>query len=111
MADVTLTVYTPTRATGVAVTDNHTNATAGTNYLFANDERTVLIATCTDGGGGTATVDVPATEDGNAIADRTLTLAANKQLVFGPWPKTVYGTTVSVTVSAATDLLAMSLAY
>lgn len=105
MATVPLTVYTLNRTTGVDFTTNKTAATAGNTYTVVNDGTVRLMLLCS--GGGTATVTTPGTVDGLAIGDLTLTLTAAKQYIFGTFPPGTYGTTLSFTVSANTDVLAV----
>ena len=105
MADITLTVYTSDRSSGANFTDDKTAATSSNNYLFANDGNTRLHVNST--AGSTVTVVTPNTTDGNAIADKALTAGAAKQMTWGPWPQSIYGATVTVTVSANTDIQAV----
>lgn len=106
-----ITVYTADRAAtpAVQVTDNHTNATAGGGtYTFVNDGRTVLLAADTGGAGSTVTISIPTTVDGLAVTSKTPATGTSKQVVIGPFPVSVYSTTVSFTVSANTDVMAVS---
>jgi hypothetical protein len=65
---------------------------SGGNY-FANDGRTFLhfkfdgTAPATF----TMTIETPGTVDGQAIAQRTQTLAKSKEYMIGPFPNGVYG--------------------
>lgn len=105
MADVSLTPLTVGRATPANYTDGKTAATATNNYLIANNGNTRLIATST--AGANLTVVTAATLDGLTIADLVIALAAGKTYIIGPFPRTVYGTTLTVLVSAATDIAAV----
>lgn len=105
MADVTLTPQTPTRSAPANFTDNKTAATTGNNYLLANDGNTRLMAQST--GGGNIIFATPGDVDGLAITDRTVALTAAKLYIFPPLPPAVYGTTVTITVSANTDIMAI----
>lgn len=52
----------------------------------------------------------PATMDGLAVSDRSLTLAAGAEIAIGPFPRYIYGTTVAITYSAVTSLTVAVLA-
>ena len=107
MANIDLTVYEAKRSvTGVNFTDNKTAAVAANTYFFPNDGNTKLILQST--AGGDVTFETPNTEDGMAIADKVVTLAATKVYVIGPFPPNTYnqGGKVKVTVAANTDILA-----
>lgn len=91
-----LTVQTIARA-GVAPTLNAVSA----SDTFANDGRTYIDV---NNGGATSltvTIVTPATVDGLAIDDRTVTIAAGQRRVIGPFPKATYNhpTTGLVTVN------------
>ena len=107
-----LTVYTTSRATPPAVnfTDAKTGATAaGGTYTFPNDGRTLLVAADTGGAGCNVIIAIPTTVDGLAVTSKTIATGISKQVVIGPFPVSVYSTTVSFTVSANTDVLAIAL--
>ena len=49
---------------------------------------------------GTLTIKTPQTVDGNAVADRTHTLAASRtSVLFGPFPAAIYGDTLEVSAT------------
>jgi hypothetical protein len=108
MSDVNVTVHTPNRATAVSFVDSKTAAVTGNSYLIPNDGRTVLIVDAT--AGANVTVATPGTVDGNAIADKVMAAGTAKMSLYGPFPVVTYGAILTVTVSANTDLMALSLA-
>lgn len=105
MADVQLTPLAPTRAAPANFTDNKTAATTGNNYLVANDGNTRILAQST--AGANITFVTPGDVDGLAIPDRVVALTAAKLYVFPPFPPAIYGDTLTITVSANTDLAAV----
>jgi hypothetical protein len=49
---------------------------------------------------GTLTIKTPQTVDGNAVADRTHTLATSRtSVLFGPFPAAIYGDTLEVSAT------------
>lgn len=77
-------------------TANSVIATAGTPFTFPNSGNQVVRckATATD---AAITVAIPATVDGDAIAGKvTPALTATTDMLFGPFPVSLYGTTVSL---------------
>lgn len=112
MADIVVTVFQAGRAAASAAnyTDSKTAATAGNNYLAPNDGKVGVILECTTG--GTATVLTPNNVDGLSITDLVLTTTAAKILLWGGFPPKYYNNAseqLSVSVSAATNLLAFRL--
>jgi hypothetical protein len=105
MADVNVTVYPINRTTGVDYTTNLLAVTSANTYYIPNDGTVRLMLECT--AGGTATIDTPNTVDGLAIANLTLTLTAAKVFIFGVFPVAVYGSSIKLTVSANSNLLAV----
>jgi len=73
----------------------------------ANDGRTWIEATNTDGAAShTVTFAIPGTVDGQAIGDRAETLAASASARYGPFPASVYGLSLGITVDSAMITLA-----
>ena len=89
MPDVDLTVY-PALRSGRVVTDLATTIANANTYYFRNNGRMLLHVTNSTGSTVTLTFETPGTVDGLAIADRTATLATDKEGVFGPFPPAVY---------------------
>lgn len=108
MAPITLTVRVPGRAATVSFVDSKQAVTAADTISCPNDGRTVLI--CDAAGGANVTVSTPNTLDGQAIAERVLAAGTAKMAIMGPYPPSVYGSTLAITVSANTDMMAVSLA-
>jgi hypothetical protein len=110
MADVNVTVYSPGRtlATSANYTDNKTAASSGNNYYIPNNGSVVLIVAA--GTTSNVTIQTPNTVDGLAITDQVIALADTGIRVLGPFPGATYNDSqgrLLVTVSAATDLLAV----
>src|SRR6266496_3803012 len=111
MAEIPVTVYDPGRAaaSGANYTDNKVAAASGNNYNIPNNGRVLVVLECT--GGGTATFVTQQTGiDGLAVTDLVVTTTAAKIQVWGPFPPDGYNKadgTLVVTVSAATNLLAI----
>ena len=91
MARTPVTVQNITR-TATEMTYSAANASGDGGNSFANDGRTMLHIKA----GGTApasftlTIETPGTVDGQAIAQRTATLAKEKEYFVGPFPPGVY---------------------
>jgi hypothetical protein len=84
----TLTVTSISRA-GVAA--NPTAATSGAGGdEFANDGHTFIEVVNGGGGSITVTLDIKVTVDGNAVTDRTVTVAAGARKRIGPFPTAFY---------------------
>lgn len=110
MANINMTVSQPSRAaTPTAnLTDSKTAATSGNSYLIPNDGRVLVWAN--GAGGATLTVVTQATVDGKAIADDTITQAAGKDVLIGPFPPDIYNNAsgqLEIQVSAAVNLAAI----
>ncbi len=108
MAAVTLTVRVPSRSAATSFVDSHQDITDADTVSCPNDGRTILI--CDAAGGANVTVSTPNTLDGQAIAERVLAAGTAKMAIMGPYPVTTYGSTLAITVSANTDMMAVSLA-
>jgi hypothetical protein len=74
---------------------------------YVNGPTTWLEATNTTGSSATVTITTPGTVDGNAIADKVITLAAAAKTRIGPLSTVVYGPTVTVTGSVVGVTLAV----
>ncbi len=106
MANVDLTVYDASRS-GIPFTTNTVAASPTNTYRFKNNGKVFIAANSTTG--GTLQVTTPKTEDGLALADKPVTLAAATQYEgLGPWPPDIYNDDdgyCSFTVSIATDVM------
>lgn len=106
MADVRLTVQEINRAAGLTPTYK-TDMSASDTYFVANDGRTFLHCTNSGGSDSVITVVTPGTVDGQAVADKTFTVAqtsGNKMI--GPFPPNLYNAAgeFSFTLTNATDV-------
>lgn len=70
---------------------------------FTNDGQRTFIHVVNGSTAMVVTIATPATADGLAVADRTVSVGANEEHFIGPFPIAVYGTTVTVTVDDQTD--------
>jgi hypothetical protein len=105
MAEVNLTVQALNRTTGADHTTNKTTCASGSNYHVANDGNTRLVMAAASA--STVTIVTPNAVDANAIADLAITLADTKVKVFGPFPISIYGSDLVLSVSANTDVTAI----
>ncbi len=80
----------------------HTAINAGGD-TFINDGKKTFIYLRNGATALTLTIVTPATVDGLAVADRTVSIGTNEDHIIGPWPTDQYGNTVSLTYSDATD--------
>jgi len=103
MPDVTIPIAVVDRS-GLNLVDEKTAASAGNSYLISNDGATRLHLLAA--AGATVTVATTYTVDGLALADLTVAVPAGEPLLVGPFPPAIYGTTLTVTVSANTDIVA-----
>lgn len=109
MADVTLTVQDVAR-TGLDLTAAKTTVVTANDYYFANDGRTNLYVKNGTGSTCTVTVDVPATVDGQAVTDRTVSVATAKEFEIGPFPTNWYNDgagRVKVNFNQTVDIVAV----
>ena len=91
MSRTAIAVQNITR-TATEMTYTQTNASGDGGNSFANDGRTMLHIKA-DGTAPltfTLTIETPGTVDGQAIAQRTATLARSKEYFIGPFPPGVY---------------------
>lgn len=99
-----LTVVPGTRA-GIIVSGGAAAAAGGDS--FPNTEKEVVVITNGDSGAHDVTFVSPQTVDGQAVADKTVTMAAGATYVIGPFPAGTYsdsGGNVSMTYSAVTSV-------
>ena len=91
MPRTAVTVQNITR-TATEMTYGAANASGDGGNKFVNDGRTVLHlkADGTAPASFTLTIETPGTVGGQAIADRTATLAKSKEYFIGPFPPGVY---------------------
>jgi hypothetical protein len=98
MARATLPLTQSTRD-GVVVTETTGDATNG--HVCTNDGKVLILAHNTGASSRTITFITPGTVDGQAVADRTATVATDVSKVFGPFPTADYGASLAIDVSHA----------
>ena len=76
---------------------------AGDNYRIPNDGRIRLLLK-NGAGAKVVTVVTPRTLDGNEVADLTIAVPANKDVVAGPFPPEYYGALLDVSADAVANL-------
>lgn len=104
MADVAVAVQSINRVAGLAPTYTGSLST-GDTYVIPNDGRVFLHAKKSGAGACTVTVDTPGSVDDLAIAQRTFSVPATTgDIMHGPYPTAVYGTSLRVTLSEVTGL-------
>lgn len=95
-------VLTPTRPTrdGVArVAEADGNTVDG--HVVANTGRTVITVRNADAGGAhSVTFVIPATIDGQAVADRTVSIPASTSRDFGSFPIGIYASQMAINVDS-----------
>lgn len=109
MATVTLDPVAQSRD-GVDLTVAMETVDPADTYEFLNDGRTVLIVDNGTGDDCVATIVTPNTKDGNAIADKAVTMATAKTWSLGPYLPSVYNNSngkVTVTFDKAVDVVAV----
>ncbi|MDQ3580002.1 MAG: hypothetical protein M3443_20875 [Actinomycetota bacterium] len=86
MARTVITKISPVRA-GVAITTlTAVDATASPNGMsYLSDGTELVIIKNADAAPHTATFDIPTTVDGQAVTDKTVTIAAGATVVAGPF--------------------------
>ncbi len=89
MADHTLTVQESSRA-GLDLRAAESTVVTADTYYMPNDERTRLFVRNATGSTCVVTIETPATLDGLAITDRTVSILTAKEFLIGPFPKSVY---------------------
>ena len=73
------------------------SATPGSGFSVANDGKTVLhFKNVAAGGNAVVTVNVPRTTDGQAVTERTVTIADGAEAFIGPFPTGIYNQEGSV---------------
>lgn len=78
--------------TGLAATYTaFPSATPGNGFSVANDGKTILhFKNVAAGGNAIVTVNVPRTTDGQAVTERTVTMADGTEYFIGPFPTGIY---------------------
>jgi hypothetical protein len=89
MATVTLTVNSAARS-GLDLTANKTTVNTSNTYRFLNDARTKLYVNNIANANCAVSIVTPATSDGLAISDRTVTVTTLHADVIGAFPATPY---------------------
>jgi hypothetical protein len=69
-----------------------------------NDEITFLHVKNGSGGSIDVTIQTPGTVDGLAITDRTVAVPASEERMIGPFPSSVYSSTLTISYSGVTSL-------
>lgn len=107
MAAVALVPITTDRS-GAIATPAGVAANTGTPFTFPNSGNQVLRLKWT-AADASAVIAIPGLVDGDAVAGKTISLAAaSGDVLVGPFPVAVYGSTVSLTGPAlATTLLSV----
>lgn len=109
MSIVTLTPLAASRD-GVNLTAAFTTVVTANTYEFVNDGRTRLVVNNDTLSSCNVVVATPNTEDGNAITDKTVAVAASKIYEFGPYLPSVYNNAngkVSVTFNQTVKIAAI----
>lgn len=96
-----LITYTAARS---AVELVNATPTATTGDTFVNTGSEIAVVYNGSASPITATFTSTATVDGLAVADLAVTCAAGKRYVIGPFPKYVYGASVTLICSAVTSV-------
>ena len=92
MADVQLTVQDAARSGTVVVYNTSTTVpplTATDRFQIPNNG-TVQILVKNGATGTLVTIETPSTVDGLAVADREVTVAADTDVIIGPFPPSIY---------------------
>lgn len=88
MGDVTLT---PQDLSDVGITPTRTALSTSNTYYVANDGHVILLFEKTGAGEATITITTPLTENGLAVADRTLAVPASTgDKAIGPFSPRLY---------------------
>jgi hypothetical protein len=85
----------------------------GASNTLVNDGATGVLIENTSGGSATVTFVTTATVDGLGVSDLAISVDNNAQVAVGPFPKSVYGSTITITSSVAdsnVDIWAFKLA-
>lgn len=99
MARASIPTAAPSRD-GVALASEQTGDSSN-GHVITNTGRTLIIIRNADTSDHTATFVIPGTVDGQAIADRTVTVPASSSRVYGKFSTSVYGRTLAVNVSSS----------
>lgn len=80
-----------------------TNGDATNNHFILNDGNVIIVARNSNGASTarTLTIVLPGAVDGQAITPKAHSIAAGVSKVFGPYPTSTYGTTMSINVDNA----------
>lgn len=102
MANIAVTTQYPT-ANGITPAYQAPNTTD--TYQVQNDGKTVLHVKKTGANPCNVTIQTPGTVDGQAIADRVVTVpAASGDKIIGPLSREAYSDTLNITFSEITGL-------
>lgn len=109
MAVVALAPQTPT-VDGVTPTYTGSLSTSNT-YTFPNDGRTFLHVKKSGAGACVATIATPAEVDGNAIADKTVTIPATTgDKLIGPFPPRTFTNADGVATVSFSEITGLTVA-
>ena len=104
---LTVTQLSHTTARNITLADTPgVDADATNGNSVANGGTTLLVCNNTAGASATVSIDIATTVDGQAVADRSFTIPANKVHLILLGPPSVYGNPTTVTASATTVKLA-----
>lgn len=78
-------------------------------YVVPNDGRTKLYFKKGAGTDSVVTFETPVTFKGLAVADPTVTVPANEERDVGPFPPSLYGSTIRFTVTEVANLTVAAL--
>src|SRR5690349_4664641 len=99
MARTVLPVTQAVRGGVASPTEQAGDPTNG--HVVTNSGRTILTVRNADTSSHQVTFETPGTVDGQAIADRVVTVAASSSQDFGDLPTSVYGTQLKIDVDSA----------
>lgn len=75
---------------------SETVADPANDHQVANDGKVIIIVRNTDAGAQTVTFVTPGTVDTQAVADRTDSIPAGVQRMYGPFPPSDYGDVLQI---------------
>lgn len=99
MARTVLPVTRPARGGVASPTEQAGDPTNG--HIVANSGKTLITIRNADTSDHQATIVTPGTVDGQAIADRQVTITAGASVDFGGFQPSIYGSQLSIDVDSA----------
>lgn len=82
---------------------SYTAVATAHNGTFVNDGQRTFLHVVNGATAMTLTIVTPATSDGLAVADRTVSIGSSEEHFVGPFPVKTYGTTVTIQFSDTTN--------